>query len=97
MEILRFIELRFRQGIRVPQEDIENYYRNTLLPRFAPGTERPPLAKVAPRIEEILLQQRVNDLFGDWLQDLRKQGDVEVLDPALESAAKTVPGKGGSL
>ena len=97
IEILRFIEERFRQGIRVPQEDIESYYRKTLLPQFAPGAEIPPLEKVAQRIEEILLQQRVNALFGDWLRDLRRQGEVEVLDPALENADKPAAGKGGSL
>ena len=37
---------------------------------------------MAPRIEEILLEQQVNVMFGTWLDNLRKQGDVEVLDPA---------------
>ena len=45
------------------------------------------MEQVEPRIEEILLQQKVNVLFGDWLDNLRKQGDVEVLDPSLEPAA----------
>ncbi len=50
-----------------------------------PGEAIPTLDQVAPRIEEILLQQQVNVLFDDWLKNLRKQGDVEVLDPALET------------
>jgi len=41
---------------------------------------------VSSRIEEILLQQRVNQLFDDWLATLRKQGQIEVLDPSLETA-----------
>ena len=32
------------------------------------------------------MQQQVNVLFDDWLDNLREQGDVEVLDPELESA-----------
>jgi hypothetical protein len=35
-------------------------------------------------------------LFDDWLKNLRKQGDVKVLDPALETpetAAGTGEGK----
>ncbi len=87
LEILQFIELRFRQGIQVPREDIESYYRDTLLPQYAPGETAPPLDQVAPRIEEILLQQQVNVLFSGWLDNLRKQGEVEVLDPALEPPA----------
>jgi peptidyl-prolyl cis-trans isomerase SurA len=85
VEILRFIEQRFRQGIRISPQEIENYYRGTLLPQYAKGEAIPALDKVSPRIEEILLQQQVNVLFEGWLTNLRKQGDVEVLDPALES------------
>lgn len=86
IEILRFIELRFRQGIRISQEEIAAYYHNTLVPMYSPGETIPPLEQVAPRIEEILLQQHVNALFTDWLRNLRKQGEIEVLDPSLESA-----------
>jgi hypothetical protein len=92
-ELLNFIENRFRGGIRIPQEDIEHYYRDTLLPQYAPGTAVPPLSEVSTRIEEILLQQQVNALFSAWLDNLRKQGDVEILDPAFETAppAPTAP------
>jgi hypothetical protein len=85
VQILRFIEQRFRQGIRISPEEIATYYRETLLPEYKAGEATPPLDKVAPRIEEILLEQQVNVLFDDWLRNLRKQGDVKVLDPALET------------
>ncbi len=95
MEILGFIEQRFRQGIRVSPQQVEAYYRGTLLPQYAPGARVPGLESVAPRIEEILLQQQVNVLFDDWLKNLRQQGDIEVLDPALEAAAAGTGGAGG--
>lgn len=85
LEILRFIEQRFRSGIHIPQESIEKYYRETLLPQYKTGEEIPSLDEVEPRIEEILLQQQVNALFDEWLTNLRNQGDVEVLDPSLQS------------
>jgi hypothetical protein len=97
IQILRFIELRFRQGIRISPEEIATYYHKTLLPQYAPGEAIPPLEKVTPRIEEILLEQQVNVLFDGWLKNLRKQGDVEVLDPALEiPETPTEAGKGGA-
>jgi hypothetical protein len=83
--ILRFIEQRFRQDIRISQPGIEAYYRDTLLPQYAKGEPVPPLDEVAPRIQEILLQRQVNALFGDWLAKLREEGEVEVLDPALQA------------
>jgi peptidyl-prolyl cis-trans isomerase SurA len=84
LEILSFIEQRFRQGISISPEEIETYYRKTLIPQYAKGEAIPPLDQVSSRIQEILLQQRVNALFDDWLSNLRKEGEVEVLDPALE-------------
>jgi len=85
VEILRFIEQRFRRDIRITQPEIETYYRDTLLPQYAKGEAVPPFDEVAPRIQEILLQRQVNALFEDWLTKLRTQGEVEVLDPALET------------
>jgi peptidyl-prolyl cis-trans isomerase SurA len=93
LEMIRFIEIRFRQGIRISQQDIETYYRTKLVPLYAPGSKVPPLDDVAPRIEEILLEQQVNVLFDAWLDNLRKQGDVEILDPALEAGTKSDSGK----
>jgi peptidyl-prolyl cis-trans isomerase SurA len=89
LEILRFIEQRFRQGIQISPQQIEDYYHDTLLPQYTPGETVPPLDQVEPRIQEILLQTQVNLLFDTWLDNLRQQGDVEVLDPEL--APEPVP------
>lgn len=86
VEVLRFIEQRFGQGVHISPEEVETYYRDTLLPQYPPGQPAPPLDKVSVRIEEILLQQHVTGLFSEWLDNLRAQGDVEVLDSSLESA-----------
>ncbi len=97
MEILRFIEDRFRQGIRVAPQEVEDYYRKTLLPQLAPGAATPSLESVSARIEEILVEQKVNALFDDWLMNLRRQGEVEVLDPELElPGSASGGGEGGA-
>jgi hypothetical protein len=91
LQILRFIEQRFRQGISISPQEISTYYHDTLLPQYAKGETIPTLDKVSARIQEILLQQRVNGMFDEWLNNLRKQGDVEVLDPSLESPPASAP------
>ncbi len=96
MEILRFIEERFRQGIQITPQQIENYYHDTLLPQYPAGASVPPLRQVASRIEEILLEQQVNVLFDNWLDNLRGQGNVEIVDPALRAAQETAGNKVGS-
>ncbi len=96
LEILRFIEERFRQGIEISQQQIADYYHNTLVPQYASGETVPSLDAVAPRIQEILLQQQVNVLFDNWLNNLREQGDVEVLDPKLATTLENPAAPGNS-
>lgn len=83
LRILQFTEERFRSGIRVTHPEVEAYYQKNLLPQFEKEKVTPPaLDSIAPRIEEILLQEKVNVLLQDWLKTLRDQGNVLILDPA---------------
>jgi hypothetical protein len=86
MEVLRFIEERFRMGIRIKQEEIDAYYKTTMLPGYAKENVSPPAeVTLADRIQEILLQQQVDKLLDDWLTALRAQGSVRVLKPGEEA------------
>ncbi len=82
MEVLRFIEARFRMGIRIAQPEIDDYYNKTLVPGFQKqGSAPPPEDTISDKIQEILLQQQVNTLLVDWLKSLRAQGTVRVVKP----------------
>lgn len=82
MELLKFIEVRFRNGIRISDDDIKSYYEKTMLPEYAERHVAPPkLETISPRIEEVLLQQQVGNLLRDWLTSLRAQGRVRIMRP----------------
>lgn len=82
MQVLSFIEERFRMGIRIKPEEIKDYYDKTFVPQFAKqGATAPKLEAVSERIQEVLLQQQVSSLLNDWLKSLRAQGSVVVLHP----------------
>jgi peptidyl-prolyl cis-trans isomerase SurA len=82
MELLKFIEVRFRNGIQISDEDIKTYYEKTMLPEYAKRQVTPPkLEAISPRIEEVLLQQQVGNLLRDWLTSLRAQGRVRIMSP----------------
>lgn len=86
MEILDFIRVRFRTGIRITKPEIETYYKQQLVPEFeARKLKAPPLAQVSERIEEVLLQQHVNVLLEDYLRSLKDAGSVLILDPQYNS------------
>ncbi|MHB1699653.1 MAG: SurA N-terminal domain-containing protein [Acidobacteriaceae bacterium] len=83
MEILAFIEQRFRLGLRIPEVQIEAYYRDTMLPAYAKEhVQAPPLSSISARIQEVLLQQQVTKLLDTWLTTLRTQGNVRLINVA---------------
>jgi peptidyl-prolyl cis-trans isomerase SurA len=85
MEVLAFIELRFRMGIKISPEEIQTYYEKTLLPQYAAQRATPPPVKsISRRIQEVLLQREVSGLLSDWLNSLRAQGNVVLLHPGVE-------------
>jgi hypothetical protein len=82
MQLLKFIEVRFRNGISVKDEEIQAYYEKTMLPEYAKRNVTPPnLDRIKKRIEEVLLQQQVGALLEDWLKSLRAQGSVRIITP----------------
>jgi peptidyl-prolyl cis-trans isomerase SurA len=96
LEILKFIDQRFGVSIHISRQDIENYYQKNLLPVFEKSKQEPPkLDSVAPRIREILLQQQVNSQLRDWLQSLREQGSVQILDPKYGQSTNGEDDTGG--
>ncbi len=82
MQVLKFIEVRFRSGIDITPAQIKEYYDTKLLPEYAKRNVTPPkLETISDRIQEILLQQQVSSLLGDWLKSLKAQGTVRVMAP----------------
>ena len=91
--LLSFIQSRFGAGVRITAADIADYYNKTLVPQFQGKPLKPPtLEAVSSRIQEILLQQRVSSLLLDWLQSLKSEGSVSILDPAYGKVGTTGSG-----
>jgi peptidyl-prolyl cis-trans isomerase SurA len=86
LSILRFIEQRFRSGVRISDAQISDYYNQTLLPEYAKrNVAAPPLDVVHDRIQEILLEQQVSSLLDQWLKALRDNGSVRTLKRGEEA------------
>lgn len=78
VNISRFIELRFRPIVQVDAPAIERYYRETLLPQLRAQNAReiPALDEVRDRIEQVLIQQRINRESSAWIKQLREQANI---------------------
>lgn len=79
MEIMRFLDARFRPTVRLDFRTIQNYYREQFLPELEKrGAQPVPLAEVAEKIREILTQRSMDQQISSWLHNLREQADIRI-------------------
>ena len=90
ISVLRQVEARLRPTVQIDPTSIESYYRDKLLPQLRhAGGHDVPLAQVAGKIREILTQEKVNQLFSSWLQNLRAGSKIRT---ATASSPPVAPG-----
>lgn len=83
LAILKFINLRFGVATRVPNSDARKYYDYVLKPQLdKEHAAVPEYTVVAARIREIIRQQQVSALLDQWLESLRNEDHVRILDSA---------------
>ncbi|MCU1219339.1 MAG: hypothetical protein JWN42_536 [Candidatus Angelobacter sp.] len=86
--ILRFIDLRFRGLVRVEKDAIAAYYQDRFLPEVRKrSASEPRLSEVSNKIEQILAEQRIDELLNNWLKTLRAQAHIERMLPAAAAAS----------
>ncbi len=91
---LRFIDARLRPSVHVDSPSIETYYREKLLPELRQaGSGQTSLAEVSPKIEEILYQQRIDELLAAWLRNLREQSEIRIAAPPEPGHSQAEAGK----
>jgi hypothetical protein len=78
LRILKFVDRRFRALAQIDRTAINAYYQEKLLPQLRKqNAPLPPLNEVAPKIEKILAEQRIDELLSSWLQTLRSQSHIQ--------------------
>jgi len=88
--ILRFIDLRFRGLVRIDKKAIAAYYQDRFLPEVRKrNASEPQLSEVSDKIEQILAEQRIDELLNNWLKTLRAQAHIERMLPATATNAGT--------
>ena len=78
LEQFQLVDLRFRPSIQISDADVEKYYREQIVPKL-PASDPISLNDAAPKIREILIQQKINQLLNSWLETLRSQAQIQVL------------------
>jgi parvulin-like peptidyl-prolyl isomerase len=93
IRILRFIDLRFRGLVRVEKDAIATYYQDRFLPEVRKRhAAEPKLSEVSDKIEQILVEQRIDELLSNWLKTLRAQAHIErMISSVLPASAGAAP------
>jgi hypothetical protein len=77
VRVMNFVEVRLRPHVRVQPEEVEAYYKNQLLPDLQKaGGAMVALDEAEPRIRELLVQRRMDELLDAWLHNLRQQAEI---------------------
>jgi hypothetical protein len=78
--VLDFIDFRFKTGLQISNEEIENYYRRVYLPEFqrANSSSPPALESVSGQIEDILREREIEPKVNEWLNELRLRSRVAI-------------------
>ncbi|HWB85591.1 MAG TPA: hypothetical protein VG675_15710 [Bryobacteraceae bacterium] len=84
--LLQFIEVRFRPGVQVSDEEIQDYFDRIVKPEAAKAHPNEPVALEDYRddIEEKLAGQRVDEQMDNWLKEAKKRTEIVYHDEAFQ-------------
>lgn len=86
LTLLRFIDVRFRPGIQITDQDIQQYFSQKLpeLEKQAGPEKKIRLDDLRDKIQEALTDERVDQQLNDWLAETRKHMRIEFHPEAFQ-------------
>jgi hypothetical protein len=91
LDFQQFVDFRFRTGLAVTREEVESYYEKEYKARLPAAVEPPSLEQVYAKLEAELLERRVDPMLEDWINRVRAQTRITIVDTALKSSGATAP------
>ncbi|MEO8726606.1 MAG: SurA N-terminal domain-containing protein [Acidobacteriaceae bacterium] len=77
VDVLEFVDLRFRAGAQATPHQINEYYNSVFIPAMKKrGAPVPSLASVEPKIQAVLLERNIDEAMGQWLKAIRSQANI---------------------
>ena len=84
--LLRFVEVRFRPGVQVSDEEIQDYFEKTVRPAAQAAHPSAPVTLEDYRddIEETLAGQRADKELDNWLKEARQRTEIVYHEEAFQ-------------
>jgi hypothetical protein len=77
--VLAYVDEQLGPRVFVSIDDINGYYRNTLVPEMQKrGQTAPPPEEVRDQIRTVLRERRLNEAIAKWTEELRRKANIQV-------------------
>jgi len=85
LTLLRFIEVRFRPGVHVSDDEVQEYFDQQVKPTAQAAHPGQPVTieDYRSQIENRLAEQRTDSEVDKWLQEVRKRTEIVVHEEAF--------------
>lgn len=84
LDVLTFIDQRFRPGVLVTDNDVKKYYEQHTAALRQAYPQLHTFGEFAPKVRELLEGQQLNKQFDEWLRQQRGQEQIEYLQGAFQ-------------
>ena len=92
VRVMNFIDVQLRPNVRIQDAEVRAYYDKQLVADLQQAGAQPvAFTEVAPKIRELLVQQRMDEMLDAWLHNLRQQSHVQTLVPVPALNARMTP------
>lgn len=83
---LRLVDEKLRPSVEIDAAEVERYYKQKIASQDP--AQAPNFREVEPKIRQLLVQQKINELLDSWLELLRAQARIQrFTTPELNSAS----------
>ena len=86
LTLLRFIDVRFRAGIQISEQDIRQYFNKELpqLEKKAGPGAKISLDTLRDKIQQSLIDERIDHQIDEWLNQVRKRTRIDYYPEAFQ-------------
>lgn len=85
MTQMRTIDAHVRPSVQVADSEVSDYYYRQFVPEVRrSGAQAPAFVDAAPKIREVLMQQKITAAIPSWLEGLRSQAQIRAVVPEPE-------------
>jgi hypothetical protein len=88
---MKMIDAHLRPSVQIDDSAVADYYQRQFLPEIRRSGAAPvALHEAAPKIRELLTQQKVNEALASWLEAMRSQAQIHyfVSNPSPSEQAR---------